>query len=243
MTKMKLEHLTEFYGIGFRKEAPSKKSSKRKREIYWENIAYFHIARALYASRPSSDVPCTFTADGMLKPSFLPFVANEYYEMYETYVGDYDGREPRFQFDYLFNIELRVLKRFLSLLRYADKFNEVGEPTTFDVRPDSIRVLTRRTNDQKHFYMEDLTAFSVGKKGTIVAPWDCVAIDIIPIQRPDELLEATDAASDKDSLHELACERVPPKYDDISKRYYVGIPSERESVNRRDSDAHAGRAV
>ncbi len=228
MSKKKHEEATPFTGI--KKGASSKVLSKwERRAIFMENVEYFHIARALYASRPSSDVPHTFTADDMLKPSFFPYIAQEYYEMYETYVGDHGGREPRFQFDYLFNIELPVLRLFLPHLRYADKFNEVGGPSTFDVRPDRIQALIRRRNDQKHFYIEDLTAFSVDKHGTVVAPWHCDIAHIVPIQKPDEILEAIDGTSDKDSLHEVACDCVQPKYDDIDKRYYVGIPSEQGS--------------
>jgi hypothetical protein len=232
MSKKKREDLTVFGGI--KKGAPSKALSKR--EIYMENLEYFHIARALYASRPSSDVPRNYTKDDILKPSFLPLVAQEHYEMYETYVGDHDGREPRFQFDYLFNIELPVLKVFLPHLRYADKFNEFGAPTTFSVHPDSIGALIRRRKDREHFYMEDLASFSVGKNGAVVAPWDCAIVHIVPIQKPDETLGVTDDPSGKSSLQEFVCDCVQPKYDDIGKRYYVGIPPEPESGDPCDCE-------
>lgn len=222
---------------GIQKGTSLKAMSKRERHaIYMENLEYFHIARALYASRPKSDEPLTYTANDVLNPSFFPCVAQEHYEMFETYVGDHDGREPRFQFDYLFNIELPVLKLFLPHLRYADKFNEVGEPTTFAVYPDSIRALIRRKKDQGHFYVEDLASFSVNKKGNVVAPWDCTVVRIEPIQTPDEALGKTDYPSGKVSPQELVCDCVRPKYDDISKRYYVGIPPEPGSDNSCDCE-------
>ena len=221
MSKKKREEVTPFTGI--KKGASSKVLSKRdRRAIFMENVEYFHIARALYASRPSSDVPHTFTADDMLKPSFFPCIAQEYYEMYETYVGDHGGREPRFQFDYLFNIELPVLRLFLPHLRYADKFNEVRETTTFSVRPDSIQALIRRRNDQEHFAVEDVTGFSVDKNCTVVAPWDCNIVQIVPIQKPGEIPEGTEGTSDRDSFHEVLCDCAEPKYDDIDNRYYRG---------------------
>lgn len=216
---------------------------RARHETYMKNLEYFHIARALYASRTNSNEALTVTEADLVKPLFFPVVAQEYYEMYETYIGDYEGREPRFNYDYLFHIELPVLKFFLPYLRRADIFNEHGAPTTFKVSPDNISVMIHPREEKVYVDCVDLASFFVAKIDTVMGPCDEYLMGMRVSSNPDEALEVMDDPLGKLLLSDVQIGLLAPKYDDISKRYYVGIPSERESGNRRESDSHARRAV
>ncbi len=193
---------------------------RARRETYMENVEYFHIARALFASRTYSNETLILTDENIVEPQFLPFVAQEYYDMYETYIGDYDGREPRFNYEYLFHIELEVLKFFLPYLRRADIFNDCGAPTTFSVSPDSISVMIHPRGEEKYLDCVDLASFFVRKIDTVMGPNDLVLMGMRVSPTPDEALELMDDPLGLIPLDDIQCGKLAPKYDDITKRYY-----------------------
>jgi hypothetical protein len=193
---------------------------RARRETYMKNVEYFHIARALYASRTYSNETLTLTDENIVEPQFLPFVAQEYNEMYETYVGDYDGREPRFDYEYLFHIELPVLKFFLPYLRRADIFNEHGAPTTFAVSKNSIRAMIHHRWDKEVLDCVDLASFFVTQIDTVMGPCFSYSMGLRVSASPDEVLEVMDDPMGKISLSDIQYGILAPKYDDVSKRYY-----------------------
>ena len=193
---------------------------RARHETYTENLAYFHVARALYASRIVPKETITITDSDIVKPVFFPVIAQEYYEMYETYIGDYDGRAPRFDYDYLFHIELPVLKFFLPYLRRADVFNEHDAPTTFKVSPDNISVMVHPRDEKEDLDRVDLASFFVSKVDTVMGPCAEYGMGMRVAPTPDEALEVFDDPLDKISLSDVKDGVIAPKYDDISKRYY-----------------------
>lgn len=192
---------------------------RARRATYIENRDYFHVARAWYASRANSNETNTSTDAHIIKPVIFPVIAQEYYDMYETYMGDYDGREPRFDLDYLFHIELSVLKFFLPHLRYSDILNEQGESTLFKVSPDNISVAVA-PRWEEHMECVDLASFFVSKVDTVMGPFDGYDFGMRVASTPDDVLDIMDEALVDFSPSDVELGVLAPNYDDISKRYY-----------------------
>ena len=140
--------------------------------------------------------------------------------MYETYIGDNDGREPRFSYDYLFHIELPVLKFFLPYLRFADLFNEHGLPTTFSVSPDSISAMIYPRGEKHCSDCVDLASFFVAKIDTVMGNSDGSIMEFRVSPSLDQTLQVMDDPMGQIRLFRVEKAGLTPNYEDISKRYY-----------------------
>lgn len=130
--------------------------------------------------------------------------------LFDTYIGAYGGRKPRFDLHYILNIDLEVLYHFLPHLRRADYLNEHGKPTRVVTTPEAIYFPVRREeNPVEQINLSDFTSSDVHlTKGTIY---------------PE--LEVVDVAGAQKDLTSYMVGPKAPKYLDLSKLYYGDAPS------------------
>lgn len=218
--------------IANKAEALKMRSQKERHKNYVMNAEYFQIARALYDSCTASNETLTLTEAQRIQRGLLRLAVHEYCEMYETYIGDYDDREPRFDHEYLFHIELPVLKFFLPYLRRADLFNEQGAPTPLSVSKSSISAMIHPRGDKETWECVDLASLFVAKIERVMAPFGEYLIEMSASPNPEVLFEFMDDPTGKVPLVDVECGTLAPKYDDISKRYYARFgPQNPSSLN------------